>query len=98
MGSTYQGGLGGRDGGDLIRWKLDIDQGVEPVSVFGRDRPEYVQTRPTTAELTLYDVNREESIAVVQMLNEMRSAAGGITIMPSKSPSIGDRFAGLEFD
>lgn len=98
MGSTYQGGLGGRDGGDLVRWKLEIDQGLDAMRIMGRDRPEYVQTRPTSAELTLYDINREESIAVIQLLNEMRSAAGGITIQPTKSPSIGDRFAGLEFD
>lgn len=95
--STYQGGLGGRDGGDLIRWKLDIDQGMDTVRVMGSRNPVSYQGRPVTTELTLYDVDREESIAVIALLNEMRSAAGGITIMPPKAPSIGDRFAGLDF-
>lgn len=94
--SIYQGGLGGRDGGDLIRWRLEIDPGVESFAVMG-SRPVAAQIRAATAELTLYDVNREESIAVIALLNEMRSAAGGITIMPPKAPSIGDRFAGLDF-
>lgn len=94
--NSYQGGLGGRDGGDLIRWKLDIDPGVDSVRVFGSPSPVAYQVRAATAELTLYDVNRAESIAVIDLLNEMRSASQGVVI-ERKAPSIGDRFAGLDF-
>lgn len=101
MGATYQGGPGGdsgisgRDGGDLIRWKLEIDDGMEPMDAFGSGgRALYGRARPTTVELTLYDVSKEESIAVVQLLNEMRSASTGIVL--TEPPTIGNRFSGLD--
>lgn len=95
MTSTYTGGLGTRDGGDLVRWTLDIDNGMESIDTFGRRGPAYAQVRPTEAKLTLHAVSKEESLAVIAMLNELR---GGGPQQYAKPSPIGNRFSGLEFD
>ena len=93
--SRYEGGIGTRENGDLIRWTLDIDSGIENVALYGARVP--VQTRPVEATLTLHTVTRDESIAVIEMLNTLRSEGVGYARL-LKTPNIGDRFAGLEFD
>lgn len=98
MTSRYEGGLGTREGGDLVRWSLEIDSGMSDVRVVGASSRALAlaQTGPAVATLTLHTISREESVAVIALLNEMRSASQGVVI--TQPPSIGSRFAGLEFD
>jgi len=93
--STYTGGLGTRDGGDLVRWQLDITDGETRDLRTLNGTLQTVRISAPEAKLILYSISREESIAVIEMLNEMRSAATGQVI---DTPSIGNRFSGLEFD
>ena len=94
MSSSYEGGLGTREGGDLVRWRLEIDDGMDSFRVMGARTPVYAQTRPVEATLTLYSISKEESMAVISLLNEMRGPVGRtLPVSP-----IGNRFSGLEFD
>jgi len=100
---TYEGGFD--PNGDLVQWQMDIetfDQDLRMIN--GEVRT--IRTRQPEATLTLYSVNREESIAVIGLLNQMRANGtkddDGLVGQPSteeaRTPSIGDRFGGLEFD
>jgi hypothetical protein len=93
----YEGGRGGRDGSDLVRWTLEVTEDLLRVNTYdGSSR--MFQQRPTTAELTLtlHDITKAESEAVVRVVNETRSASTNTVIMPSRGPTIGDRFSGLD--
>ncbi len=96
--STYEGGLGTREGGDLVRWTLNVEEFIENTRTFDSRVMQAIRTRPPEATLILHSVTKEECEAAVALVNEIRSASQGIVITPSKAPSIGDRFAGLEFD
>lgn len=91
----YEGGLGGRESSDLVRWTLEVDDGFASVDTFDGQRG-YFRERPPTAELTLHNITKAESEAVVRVINEMRSASQGVVLEPLKYPSIGDRFSGLD--
>lgn len=94
MSNKYEGGLGTREGGDLVRWSLEIDDGIQRADTFGSRNAMYFQARTPEATLTLHTITKDESMAVIALLNEMRGPVG--RTMPI-SP-IGNRFSGLEFD
>ncbi len=94
--SRYEGGQGTREDSDLVRWTLDIDEGLSRVQVYSTSQ--VFQTRPVQADLTLHAINKKESEAIIALVNEMRSASRGVVIEPGRYPSIGDRFRGLEFE
>jgi len=94
MSKKYEGGIGTREGGDLVRWSLEIDEGMGEVRVVGARSPMFTQMRLIDATLTLHSISKEESIAVIALLNEMRGAVG--RTMPT-SP-IGNRFSGLDLE
>jgi hypothetical protein len=93
--NTYTGGLGDREGGDLVRWKLEIEDHLRQAAYTGSPYPVMVREREPEAELTLYDVTRDECIKVISILNIMRSGPN-IPTPEQRAPSIGDRFSGLE--
>lgn len=97
MSNRYEGGLGTREGGDLIRWSLEVEEFIRQERVYGMDRPIAFVEKPPEATLTLYRISRDESVAVIAMLNEMRSGPN-IPTPEQRAPSIGDRFAGLEIE
>jgi hypothetical protein len=95
--SRYEGGLGTREGGDLVRWSLEIDEHIGYQTISGFRTPVAFRERAPEATLTLHDISRDESIAVIALLNGMRSGPNILT-PEQRMPSIGDRFAGLEFE
>lgn len=95
--SRYEGGLGTRENGDLIRWTLEIEEFLRQERMQGGYSIAFRERLPE-ATLTLHDINKPECEAVIALLNEMRSASRGVVIEPSRYPSIGARFAGLEFE
>lgn len=93
--NRYTGGLGEREGGDLIRWDLEVESFIRDEYVFGSRYPMQFVEKPPEATLTLYEINQAESVAVIKLLNEMRSGPN-IPTPAQRAPDIGDRFAGLE--
>lgn len=88
----YEGGMGARENGDLVRWTLEVNDHDVLVS----QRGQFLSGGPVTAELTLHDITRAESEAVVAVVNEMRSASTRTVFTPARGPTIGDRFSGLD--